>query len=178
MEEFLEVVLQRRARQQQLVLDAVPGQDPEKLQRAEQTRGHNETRHMTLFWFFVRQSFSTQLRLLVGHVIKGQPLKHGNFRAAHSMTARPSPVVLRARSGAHLGLVVLEPVRLVHDEHGPVERAERRRVDADELVGRQQHVELHLAPLLHLERFRAASHRALVEGKLMLSVSEGSTVTV
>ena len=75
-EELLQVVLQRRARQQHLVVERVVGEDPEEL-----------------------------------------------------------------------GLVVLEPVGLVHDEDLPLDGAEAGRVDGDELVGGEQHVELHRARL-------------------------------
>jgi len=42
-----------------------------------------------------------------------------------------------------LGLVVLQPVGLVHHQAGPVDGAQDGRVDGDQLVGRQQDVELH-----------------------------------
>lgn len=56
----------------------------------------------------------------------------------------------RYRQSTHLALVVLESMRLVHDEHVPVDAAEQRRVDADELVGGEQHVELDIAALAQL----------------------------
>ena len=49
---------------------------------------------------------------------------------------------------SYLGLVVLEPMGFVHHQAGPVDGAQHGRVDGDELVGRQQHVELHRGVLL------------------------------
>lgn len=42
----------------------------------------------------------------------------------------------------HLGLVVLQPVGLVHHQAGPLDGAQHRLVDGDQLIGGQQHVEL------------------------------------
>jgi len=42
----------------------------------------------------------------------------------------------------YLGLVVLQPVGLVHHQAGPRDGAQHGLVDRDLLVGRQQHVEL------------------------------------
>lgn len=47
-------------------------------------------------------------------------------------------------SAAHLGLVVLEPVGLVHHQAGPLDGAQDGLVDGDELVGGEQDVELDL----------------------------------
>ena len=47
------------------------------------------------------------------------------------------------------GLIVLEPVRLVDDECGPLDGGQNRLVHVDALVRRQQHVEFHV--LLRLE---------------------------
>lgn len=49
-----------------------------------------------------------------------------------------------AASTAYLGLVVLEPVGLVHHKAGPLDRAQDGLVDGDELVGGEQDVEFDL----------------------------------
>ena len=71
---------------------------------------------------------------------------------------------------AYLRLVVLQPVGLVDDEHLPVDGAERRRVDADQLIRCKQDVELDAAVLAHLRRLAAAANRAVVHRELVLPV--------
>lgn len=43
---------------------------------------------------------------------------------------------------SYLGLVVFQPVGLIHHQAGPVYGAQDGRVDGDQLVGGQQDVEL------------------------------------
>lgn len=45
---------------------------------------------------------------------------------------------------AYLGLVVLEPMGLIHHEAGPLDGAQDGLVNGDELVGGEQDVELDL----------------------------------
>jgi len=96
-EELLQVVLQRRARQQHLVVERVVGEDPEEL-----------------------------------------------------------------------GLVVFEPMGLVHHQNLPLDRAEAGGVDRDELVGGEQDVELDGGGL-HAGRLLPLPHRVVLEGELVLS---------
>lgn len=49
-----------------------------------------------------------------------------------------------AVSASYLGLVVLEPVGLIHHEAGPLDGAQDGLVNGDELVGGEQDVELDL----------------------------------
>lgn len=51
-------------------------------------------------------------------------------------------------SGSYLGLVVLEPVGLVHHEAGPLDGAQDGLVNGDELIGGEQHMEFDLHFLL------------------------------
>lgn len=44
----------------------------------------------------------------------------------------------------HLGLVVLETVSFIHHETGPADGAQRCLIDGDQLIGRQEDMELHL----------------------------------
>jgi len=64
---------------------------------------------------------------------------------------------------------------LVNDEYFPVDGAERRLVDGDELVGRQQHVEFHAHVLLHAKRLVAAADCTLLKRELMLSALHKNT---
>ena len=59
------------------------------------------------------------------------------------MTSSTKVDIDSVESMAHLGLVVLEAVGLVHHQAGPVDAAQGALVDGHQLVGRQQHVELH-----------------------------------
>ena len=60
---------------------------------------------------------------------------------------------------------------LIHNQHFPVDGAERGRVDADQFVRCEQDVELNLTVLPHLERLAASSDRSLLKRKLMLSAN-------
>lgn len=106
MEKLLQVVLQRRPGQQQLVLQRVVVQHPEKLQQETQ-RG--------------RSSASVEHHLVVylgakgkQMLIKASELNNGGCR--------------------YLGLVVFQSVGLVHHQTGPVYGAQDRHVDGDQLV--------------------------------------------
>lgn len=57
-----------------------------------------------------------------------------------------------AAGTAHLGLVVLQPMGLVHHEAGPLDGAQDGLVDGDELVGGEQDVEFDLHFFLQGER--------------------------
>lgn len=63
----------------------------------------------------------------------------------HTCGAEPPP---------YLGLVVLQPVGLVHHQAGPCDRAQDGLVDGDQLVGRQQNVELNWSVFLQTEKHR------------------------
>ena len=65
-------------------------------------------------------------------------------------------MILRANTGGHnfplsphLRLIVLEPMGFIHDEAGPVDRAQDSHVNGDQLIGCQQHMELHRCLFLH-----------------------------
>lgn len=51
-------------------------------------------------------------------------------------------------NASYLGLVVLEPVGLVHHKAGPLNGAQDGLVDGDELIGGEQHMEFDLHFLL------------------------------
>ena len=58
------------------------------------------------------------------------------------MTSSTKVDIDSVESMAHLGLVVLEAVGFVHHQAGPVNGAQNRLVDGDQLVRGEQHVEL------------------------------------
>lgn len=51
-------------------------------------------------------------------------------------------------SASYFGLVVLEPVSLVHHKAGPLNGAQNGLVNGDELIRSEQHVEFYLHFLL------------------------------
>lgn len=63
------------------------------------------------------------------------------------MLATPGRISPKS-TASYLGLVVLEPVSLVHHEAGPLDGAQDGLVDGDELIGGEQHVEFDLHLLL------------------------------
>ena len=86
----------------------------------------------------------------------------------------PSPLLVmrqtraeaQAAEWSHLGLVVLEPVGLVHHQARPLDGAQHGLVDGDQLVGRQQHVELHRGVFLseHMKEDQGGVSGSLVGG--------------
>lgn len=61
--------------------------------------------------------------------------------------ATPGGISPKAHA-SYLGLVVLEPVSLIHHEAGPLDGAQDGLVNGDELIGGEQHVEFYLHLLL------------------------------
>lgn len=65
----------------------------------------------------------------------------------HGAAATPGGIRPKA-SASYLGLVVLEPVSLVHHEAGPLDGAQDGLVNRDELIRGEQHMEFDLHFLL------------------------------
>ena len=66
-------------------------------------------------------------------------------------------------------LVVLQAMRLVHHEDLPLDGAQRGRIDVDQLVGSEQHMELALVTTSKAARLRARTNGAFFVRKLVLS---------
>lgn len=93
----------------------------------------------------VLQGSPRQQQLIINLVAVQDPKElRGGEGPSGAGAAGPARAVRDEVSAAYLGLVVLQPVGLVHHQAGPLDGAQDGLVDGDELVGGEQNVEFDL----------------------------------